>query len=1233
MKGIYITISLLFLSTVSYTQNCAAGQYWNGSDCVTCTAGYYCAGGSTYPVLCPSGTYCPAGSSTYSVCPANTYNPNTGATSSADCLACASGTTSQFGATTCYTACPAGQYWNGSSCVVCPFGYYCNAGSTTPIICPGGYYCQEGSSSPLVCNAGFYCPQGSGSGILCPVGNYCEAGSSVPSVCPANTFNPTQGAASSSSCQNCPSNTSSPPGAASCSPSCPAGQYWNGTNCIICPPGFYCPVGNNVPILCPSGYFCSEGSTVPVACPQNTYSPIPGAASSAACLTCAPGSTSGSGSSGCFILNDGFCNSFAGENCSNSPADCACQSSLDCVNGVCVFEVDGNVGVNNINPKSSLDVKGGFSHRGLEVEAIFNSDTVTIPANVSFVTITGYAFGQKVIKFPIENVNGQRLVIANNFTGSLIAPLLNGNVSIEATKRAEFINDGIKWNFLNKSNSDADFWKLNGNSGVQNYQGIGTLDTNELHLKTNGINRMTIKSSGSVDIFNDILTNGTSGEYGQVLTSNGNGTMKWSSPDQQGSIIEVNPFTANVDSFLNNGYVNVGTKSTPVSITTSGGGVVTGINSDESFGRGAHLFYHAATQKIYAVNTNTISSFSLHPANYGEKINYSVPAFNLINRKPVFTGNKILLFPHFSFDCVSNTTSTFIAPPCPSFTTTDQQVWTGNELIVYGPNGGLEFNPSTSTYECFENPAGNIYRAQASVIYTGDRVIFYGGYVAVGLDTFVDNGGFIYFPSSNTYDEITPGPIVRNHLVLWTGSEMLLYGGKSTFDWHNTYQLYNPVTDVWNAAYTPITAPICDRSHSFPLVSNGKVFTSNYLDYFNDGQWKSIAKSYFNISTKTSTNFTLNIGQIEPKYLNNAVVVNNQIHYFPNVLSVPSAPLTHFIFDEPSLKNAPGFATNLITSSSYKLTDGNNYALAFGDIGVGLVFHKSKNTWFKTTATNMPAFRTGHVAVHLGNDKFMIWGGVNGSTYYNTGAIYDAAADTWTTLPSISITARKDAGAAKSGNFVLIYGGVSGSTNFNNGIVYNISANIWLSVSASGSPNGGNLEDKIFGIGSSFYVYSNTLRKYSVSTNSWMNTSFGGPFLPSVTDSIYVVGGITFNGRQHKLNESVSKGIDISFIEYLNYKPLTISQDKFLLMSDANGSIIYNPSTEIFKISTVKVNSSYSSSVNKIALTPPFSLLPGSIYLDPNYGLITDGMPKFQHDIGGSITGTYNLKTTVLRKK
>jgi len=174
-----------------------------------------------------------------------------------------------------------------------------------------------------------------------------------------------------------------------------------------------------------------------------------------------------------------------------------------------------NVGVGTTTPTTTLDVKGGIRNQPLYLTG--SGTAIIIPDNQSNINLTGNFSGQ--FSATINNPeDGQRLVIDNisNQTGALIGgPDIRGGLN-------EYIFSDGEWKVVNTNS-----WGLNGNFNTNSTtQFIGTTDKTDIVFKRFNNEKMRIGEAG-IEIANEILPNGVAGAAGQLLQSNGNGTMSW----------------------------------------------------------------------------------------------------------------------------------------------------------------------------------------------------------------------------------------------------------------------------------------------------------------------------------------------------------------------------------------------------------------------------------------------------------------------------------------------------------------------------------------------------------------------------------------------------------------------------------------------------------------------------------------------------------------------------------
>lgn len=344
-----------FLFVVAFTNSayaaritCAAGTYWNGSACTTCSDQYYCTGFTrNNPVVNYGRTLCPTG---YRV-----------------------GGTGLTARNQCKLQTTAGSYIataNSSTQSSCSYGYYCpaalvNYGSTgSRISCPSGYTDGDmGASSQdqcimwtydgeyvanaydttaTTCPAGSYCVSeyinygNTGSIQICTGATYSGSGAYACTACPTGyTANTTDGKTAASQCQIQTTD----------------GNYIataNSATQTTCSAGYYCPAAlinygsTGTRTACPAGYTSGgtgisaqdqckiqtaggtyisvANSSTPTTCTAGSYCPAAsiGYGSTGSIIQCTGATYSGSGASSCTTCPGSYtANTTAGKTAQN----------------------------------------------------------------------------------------------------------------------------------------------------------------------------------------------------------------------------------------------------------------------------------------------------------------------------------------------------------------------------------------------------------------------------------------------------------------------------------------------------------------------------------------------------------------------------------------------------------------------------------------------------------------------------------------------------------------------------------------------------------------------------------------------------------------------------------------------------------------------------------------------------------------------------------------------------
>jgi len=293
-----------------------------------------------------------------------------------------------------------------------------------------------------------------------------------------------------------------------------------------------------------------------------------------------------------------------------------------------------------------------------------------------------------------------------------------------------------------------------------------------------------------------------------------------------------------------------------------------------------------------------------------------------------------------------------------------------------------------------------------TALWTGSEMIVWGGY---GTDYL--NSGARYDPATDNWASTssTNAPPARSvHSAVWTGSEMIIWGGYDGTNELNTGGRYNPVMDSWIDTST-VNAPL-GRDHHTAVWSGSEMIV-----------WGGYG---------CGANCILNSGG----------------RYDPDIDSWVAT----------SIVNAPSprwYHQTMWTGSEMIIwggTDGTNY------LHTGGRYNPSADSWTATGTENVPLGRIGHTALWTGGEM-IIWGGVD-ETFNdtNTGGRYDPTADSWTATSLVNAPSPRDSHAAVwTGSEMIIWGGAfcCPGIDFDTGGRYTAGTDIWTTTSTSDAPH------------------------------------------------------------------------------------------------------------------------------------------------------------------------------------
>jgi N-acetylneuraminic acid mutarotase len=143
---------------------------------------------------------------------------------------------------------------------------------------------------------------------------------------------------------------------------------------------------------------------------------------------------------------------------------------------------------------------------------------------------------------------------------------------------------------------------------------------------------------------------------------------------------------------------------------------------------------------------------------------------------------------------------------------------------------GAKYDPSTNSWTPVSTINAPTGRDAAKSVWTGNEMIVWGGYGNAGYL----NTGRKYSPASNSWNNIstTNVPSARaGHSGVWTGNEMIVWGGyfyDGSDHFFNTGGRYNPNTNEWTVT-DRINAPAARTVHTAVWTGNEMIIWGGQL--------------------------------------------------------------------------------------------------------------------------------------------------------------------------------------------------------------------------------------------------------------------------------------------------------------------------------------------------------------------------------------------------------------------
>jgi hypothetical protein len=391
-------------------------------------------------------------------------------------------------------------------------------------------------------------------------------------------------------------------------------------------------------------------------------------------------------------------------------------------------------------------------------------------------------------------------------------------------------------------------------------------------------------------------------------------------------------------------------------------------------------------------------------------------------------------------------------------------VWTGTEMIVWGgyaggySNTGGRYNPVTDSWTPTSIGASvPLGRYLQTAVWTGAEMIVWGGTYNDGIDHYLNTGGR-YNPKTDSWtatSTLAAAPEVRrNQAEVWTGAELIVWGGLVGSGTHlNTGGRYNPATDSWTPTSLGANVPAARSRHTAVWTGTEMIVWGGY----NAGGGLNTGGRY---DPSTDSWITTALGANVPAARSDHTTVwtgTEMIVWGGNTLAADNTggrynPATDSWAATSMGANVPSaryYHRAVWTGTEMIVWGGFNVA----DLNTGGRYNPSTNSWQATsTGANVPSIRSYHTAVWTGA-SMIVWGGTHAGGVPTSGGRYDPSSDSWSTTSTGAgvPTGRYYHSAVWTGTEMIVWGGIAAVLDFNSGGRYNAATDSWRATSLGAS--------------------------------------------------------------------------------------------------------------------------------------------------------------------------------------
>ena len=380
----------------------------------------------------------------------------------------------------------------------------------------------------------------------------------------------------------------------------------------------------------------------------------------------------------------------------------------------------------------------------------------------------------------------------------------------------------------------------------------------------------------------------------------------------------------------------------------------------------------------------------------------------------------------------------------------------------FGPLSAVERKDAEDCQDTWKSMAQDLGRWNFCSVWSGSEMLVWGGATWAGLS----RGGVRYNPATDTWSEMSIGPGCPKGRyfpsAVWSGSEMIVWGGCERTDYVsfpdydvNTGGRYDPVADTWIPTPTDAGCPS-------PRARNSGVWTgAEMIIWGGYGTDTYSCRDGARFSPATGTWTTLPAGPPE--------LLGREDH------------------------SAIWTGTEMIVWGGQGWNPETGYGFVW--LNSGACYNPRTDTWRVTSiGTGCPSPRSRHASVWTGQ-VMLVWGGDDFNTT-EKGAIYDPITDDWKPMscgpgcPDLHF----DPSVVWTGHEMIVWGGADGPTTGNYSGRYDPELDAWQPVATGPNCPEPRARAAAVWTGSEMIVWGggnvlNSGGRYNPLTDSWLPTA------------------------------------------------------------------------------------------------------------------------------------------------